>query len=301
MRPASKYMSDTTSKTIWSSFSINLKSTRTKDNYYSTLCMICDFTKCDFLDITRSQAQNYFDSLLEPRGDKKRLSLTTVQSRLSMLSSIATYIEENKKNFNLDNSFSNIYLYINLPELSDYLKPDNIPTIKELNSILKASSSDPMMYLIFALVIKCGFTASEVCKIKQSHVVEDKAGRFCVEIHEKNKTRYVKLSEDLVKIFLDYPKPSGEYLFYNARGLNLKVRNLELYVRKYVSLAGVSKNYTLQDIRNAAICYLKASGVDDISVSKYVGVEGRWMYRYDYVLEELNFQAVDMSKIRILK
>lgn len=300
MRSASIYMSNLIRNTIWPSFSVNLKSKRAKDNYFSVMCMICDYTKRDFLDITHAQAQKYFDSLLVFNTNKKRLALSTIQSRLSMLCSMAAHIEDNRELFNIDDFYTNIYIHINIPETSDYLKPDDIPSLDELNAILDASSDDPMMYLIFAMVIKCGLAAGEICKIKKEHIVEDKKGRFCVEIHEKTKTRYVKLPEDVVSIFLDYMKPSGDYLFYNKKGLNLKVRNLEAYVRKYVSEAGVLKKYTIQDVRNAAICYLKASGADDMAVAEYVGVEGRWMYRYDKVLEELDMQAVDFSRIRII-
>lgn len=297
----SKYLSDTIKEYIWPTFSMGLKTKRARDNYYSVLCMICNYTKRDFLDITYTQAQEYFDYLLISNNKKKRLALSTVQSRLSMLNSFAKYIVENKKNLNIDRPYTNIYMYINIPEYDNYIKPDDIPSIEELNKLLEVSSDNNMMYLIFALVIKCAFSTSEICKMKESHIVEDLSGRFCVEINEYNKIRRVKLPDDIVGIIKDYMKykPAGEYLFYNKKGLNLKVRNLESYCKKYMKMAELKKAYTLQDIRNAAICYMKSSGASDDSIAKYIGVDGRWMYRYDCVLEELDLQAVDYSKIII--
>lgn len=302
MRKPSVYLSDQFLLHIWPEYSLKLMNKRTRENYFSIVCMICDYTKTDFLELTHVQARSYFDSLLAHQPGKRRVALSTISSRLSALRSVSTYIVENKDRYNIDENYTNVFLYIDLPENSEYLDKEDIPTIKELDKLLIAASDNPMMYLIFALVIRCGFTAGEVCKMKVSQICEDAANRFSVVFHEKNRTRYVKIPDDVVPILMNYKKfipNTSEYMFYNKRGYVLKVRNLETLVNKYVSKAGLS-NYTIQDIRNAAICYMRASGADELSVADYVGVEARWMYRYDYVIQELDMQPVDLTKIRII-
>jgi site-specific recombinase XerD len=305
MREASIYMSELFVNKIWPDFSKDkLKNKRAHQNYYSIVCMLCDNAKSDFLDLSPALAQSYFDSLTTQKPKKRRIALSTIQSRLSAMRSISSYILENREKYDISTSYTNVFLFIDIPPLDENVKREDIPTVKELNDILISSSEDAMMFLIFSMVIRCGFAASEICKMKVSQICEDAANNFSVTFHEKNRTRYVKLPEDVVMVLLDYRrfiKVSQEYMFYNKKGHVLKVRNLETLVRKYVSLAGVSKYYTIQDIRNAAVCYMKASGADDISIANFIGIEARWMYRYDYVVKELDMQPVDLVKLRILK
>lgn len=304
MRRSSNYMSALFKDIIWPEFSKKLTNERAQDNYYSIVCMLCDYTQTDFLEISYAQAKAYFDSLFVPKPNRKRIALSTIQSRLSALRSISSFISENKETYGIPDAYGNVFFYVDIPVLDENVKKEDIPTVKELGTILLAASEDPMMFLIFSMVIRCGFAASEICKMKVSQICEDAANRFSVAFHEKTRTRYVKLPNDVVTVLMDYRKylkVKQEFMFYNKKGHVLKVRNLESLVRKYVSKGLVSKDYTIQDIRNAAVCHMKASGADDVSTADYIGVEARWMYRYDDVIKELDMQPVDLVKLRIVK
>lgn len=298
IRVQSVFMSDLFVNAIWPQFSMKLKNKRTVENYFSIYCMICDKAGCDFLDLNHAQVQDYFDSLRD-----EGLSKTTILSRLSAMRSISDFIISKKTTFGLPEDYHNVFYHIRVDFPDEMIKRTDIPSMQELNDILLAADGDMLMKLIFSMVIRCGFTASEVCKMKVSQIREDADGRFCVVFQERDKIRYVKLPEDVVDILMMYKKQlplSAEYMFYNKKNFVLKVRNLETLVRKYVRKAGISKDYTIQDIRNGALCYMKAFGAKDADIADYVGIEERWMYRYDKVVDELNLQPVDLVKIRII-
>lgn len=305
MRSPSQYMSDFFINDIWPVYASRLTNKRTKENYFNIVCAFCDYIENDFLDVTVSQAKDYFDSIQKYIPNKKKISNNTIQCRLSTLRSLSSFIVENKDKLKIPDEYINVFLYIDVPEVDEYIRKEDIPSIKELNKLLQVVSDDNnlMMHLILAMVIRCAFTASEICKMRVSQIIEDSDNRIAVVFKEKDKERFVKLPEDVVTLLLNYRKQiplSADHMFYNKKNFVLKVRNLESLVRKYVKMAGLSKEFTIQDIRKAAVCYMKASGADDVSISKMIGVEGRWMYRYDRVIEELDLQPVDLAKIRII-
>lgn len=304
MKKSSTYLSDKFNTFIWPAFKNKLKNNHSKENYYSIICMICEDAKKDFLELEYKYVKSYFDSLTDATKIKqKKLSEKTIQSKLSALRSVASYIEKNKELYEVPN-YDNVFRFIENPKNNDvYFKKEDIPSQNELLKLLTISTDNMMAHLIFAMVIKCGFTASEICDMKLSQIYEDAAGRFCVKFTEKDGTRYVKLPEDVVLILLEYKKTipdSSIYLFYNKWKKKLQIRSLETLVNKYVKEADLTKNYTIKDLRNAAINMMLKAGADQTSVASYVGVDGRWLYRFDNVVKELDSQPVDKVKFKIL-
>lgn len=290
---------------IWNDFQNKLKTDRAKDNYFSTLCMICNFASKDFLDLTYSDADKYFRMLQEPKSKSKRVKLSTVQGRLSALRSVSSYIKEFESRYDLGEVYENFFFYIKLPEQDVFLKKEDVPTINEVDRLLIAADNNLMMFLIISMVFRCGFTASEICKMTISQLISDPAENYGVEFRERGGTRIVKLPHDVVTILKKYLQtlPVGlnksEFLFHNKRGTKLTVRNLDLYVSELVKEAGLSKPFTIKDIRHATIVHMRKANAKDEDIANCLGLDTRWIFRYDQVVEELKYQPMDLVKIRI--
>lgn len=300
MKQPSPYMSELTINHIFKDFAVQLKNERTKVNYFSIICYICDYAKTDLIQLSVNQAQEYFNSLLHGTG--KRLSIKTIHSRLYALRSIYSFLIEHKNDYELPYSFHNIFDKVNIPEMNPSIKSEDIPSMEEMDRLLEVTKNDFMMYLILSLVFRCSLSASEVCNLKMKQLGKDRRERNFIVFHDKKKERYVKLPEDIMSLLNGYLatlSDQKEYLFYNKRDNVLKVRNLESLMKKYVIAAKLSKEFTIQDIRNASIAYMLASGAETQDVAKYAGVDVQWMYRYNDVITELDLQPVDLVNIQI--
>ena len=98
MRPASIYFSSTFLNIIWKKFQQDLKSDGAKSDYFMLCCDICDFAKKDFLQLTETDAQGYFDKLLLLQMENK-LSLDTINVKFYRLHSISKFISIHQSPF----------------------------------------------------------------------------------------------------------------------------------------------------------------------------------------------------------
>ena len=91
----------------------------------------------------------------------------------------------------------------------------------------------------------------------------------------------------------------SEYLFSNKKGNQLRIRDLERLYKKYV-LDNMDQQYTLQDLRNAAVVYMLKGGASSGMVADYINIDYGWMHRYNTAVSKLELAAVDFSNIRIV-
>lgn len=286
---------------FWNIFSRSLKNQRTRENYFSSVCLLCEYTKCDFLSLTSYQVQAYFDELTAKSRKEHKPTYKTICSKLAMFHSISEYACTQKDQLNIPVDYKNIFLPIRIPEISEVLSVGDVPTVKEVDKVLIACEKDTMLFCIVTLAFRCGLTASEICSLKPNQFFEDANKNHGIEFHRGKTIRRIKVPEDVMAIITPYVEkcPAGmDYLFYNKRGLPLKVRNLESYFSKALMKAGIPP-LTIQDIRNSSVVYMLRYGADPEKTAEYFGVESRWMYRYAKVVEELSVSPIDLIHIKI--
>lgn len=272
---------------------------RTQRDYLTNICLICDFLKKDFLDISYMDAQFYFDHLSQSR----RLKVSSLNVKLASLRSISSYILKNIELFNVDVSFTNVFSKVNITPTDNYIKKESIPTQSELKLILDSVSSNDMLFLIVSLIIKSSLTVSQVCNLKPSQIVLDGADRGCIIFSNGKKTRFVKIPSDVMDLLVSYANTNGvnDYLFYNKHMRPLRPRTLETLFQSHISQSELQKDFTLQDIRNASIAYMLKGGASQSAVADYIGVSGRWMFRFNQVIDELSDAPCDYVNFNIRK
>lgn len=298
MSERSSYLTDDFISRIWAGYAVTLKSKRTKANYLSYLCCICNFAKSSFSDITEEMARAYFS---ERWNAVPRPSTKTMHTWLSCYRSIGRYMMENR---NL------------LPELQDYVSPfetfyldgysddinvDDLPTNAELERILETArlqNDEGQMYLMLLFAAKCAMTAGEIRSLKPAHIQCDAADRGFVVFKDKKRihNRIVKIPDIIMQYLSEHADTfSGrESLFLNTKGTPLSERSMQKYVRDLMEKADVRKPYTLQDLRNLSIAKMLYYGASEAETAEYVGIEQGWMYRYSRILSELDRAPCDL-------
>lgn len=308
-------MTDEFLYSIWTFFEANL-SKRTRKNYFQVVKNYVNVTNISPENLTNEAALKYFNYLTN-KVKNNELSYNTAAMRLSVMRKLCDYIKY-KKDLEKE-PYINYFKEYAIPEKDKTLKEEDIPTDKELDNLLLLASevNDSLFYIVLSLVIKCGLRTSEICQLTNKSIYLDKDNTICLKIDKQKKVgRLIKLPKDVdflfknylqghnIKQYSDLQEDDVQYIFMNKRNTNLKVRDaerlLKKYIRKGVDDKRISKEYTLQDIRHSAIKYMLLGGAGQDSVADYCGITERWMTRYNRVVNESSsLLAADLSVITI--
>lgn len=293
------YFSDKLKKQILPLYIESFHSQKVKNNCCAFVSDICDYCKCDFLELDTLQAQSFFNHLFFPGTEKKRPALSTVRLKYATMHAFSNYVIRNAAIFQIVYN-NNPFDLVQLQTAEPYIEPDKIPSPKEINEILHQAEGNPSLYAALTLIIKCGFTVGELTRLRQDSFILDDNDQAAVVFSYRSRQRYIKIPEDVLAV-LDYYWNEQvfhtEYLFENKHGKPLRVRDME---RLYRSCMGEQFRFTLSDLRNGCIALLSASGAPAKKLGDYVGIKQyHWLRRYDKVIPELSLAACDYSNLSI--
>ena len=275
---------------IWIYFQTNL-SPRTRKEYWNVVRDFDRLTGHDPLKLTRKEALNYYNTLIE-KVNAGRLSYNTAVMRLSVMKSVCTFIETYTVNHG--RRYVNYFESMSLPEQDKILPKDAVPDAKEIDNLLSAAleSNDNKAFLIFSFVIKMGLTNQEICSLNKEFICRDKEGHLCFNMPPKNHvSRFLIIPDDLgtlLDTYIEAENIQSGAIFLNLRKNRIKMRDTERllasYTEKLVKARKLRKHYTMQTLRHAAISYMLIGGASKDEVAAYTGVTGKWMNRYDRII-----------------
>ena len=286
----SVYMSDET-KGLLRDYLGTMKNPRTKEEYAANINLICNATGKDFVIISKDSAVSFFGELKGKVADGK-LSRKTYGTRLSTCRSFASYIETQR-----GGEYKNPFLEITFPPVENEITEDSIPTLEELDRVMSAAKESGVMdYLIFALATRMCLSSTAIVRLTRDCYREESGKSFLVILPAgatKNnhdvEARYVRMPSDVAEIFKKYlgelkVSDDAGHIFFNEHNRPLRLRNLDARVKKVVSSAGLSKPYTMKDLRNRGILDMVAGAGDDAgteeNVREYLGVQPARMADY---------------------
>lgn len=277
---------------IWIYFQTNL-SQRTRKEYWNVVRDFDRLTGHDPLKLTRKEALNYYNTLIE-KVNAGRLSYNTAVMRLSVMKSVCTFIETYTVNHG--RRYVNYFESMSLPEQDKILPKDAVPDAKEIDNLLSAAleNNDNKAFLIFSLVIKMGLTNQEICSLNREFICRDKEGHLCINMPPKNHvSRFLIIPDDLgtlLDTYIEAENIQSGAIFLNLRKNRIKMRDTERllasYTEKLVKARKLRKHYTMQTLRHAAISYMLIGGASKDEVAAYTGVTGKWMNRYDKIIAD---------------
>lgn len=277
---------------IWIYFQTNL-SPRTRKEYWNVVRDFDRLTGHDPLKLTRKEALNYYNTLIE-KVNASRLSYNTAVMRLSVMKSVCTFIETYTVNHG--RRYVNYFESMSLPEQDKILPKDAVPDAKEIDNLLSAAleNNDNKAFLIFSFVIKMGLTNQEICSLNREFICRDKEGHLCFNMPPKNHvSRFLIIPDDLGKLldtYIEAENIQSGAIFLNLRKNRIKMRDTERllasYTEELVKARKLRKHYTMQTLRHAAISYMLIGGASKDEVAAYTGVTGKWMNRYDKIIAD---------------
>lgn len=277
---------------IWIYFQTNL-SPRTRKEYWNVVRDFDRLTGHDPLKLTRKEALNYYNTLIE-KVNANKLSYNTAVMRLSVMKSVCTFIETYTVNHG--RRYVNYFESMSLPEQDKILPKDAVPDTKEIDNLLSAAleNNDNKAFLIFSLVIKMGLTNQEICSLNKEFICRDKEGHLCINMPPKNHvSRFLIIPDDLgtlLDTYIEAENIQSGAIFLNLRKNRIKMRDTERllasYTEKLVKARKLRKHYTMQTLRHAAISYMLIGGASKDEVAAYTGVTGKWMNRYDKIIAD---------------
>ncbi|ERI92937.1 site-specific tyrosine recombinase XerC [Clostridiales bacterium oral taxon 876 str. F0540] len=146
-----------------------------------------------------------------------------------------------------------------------------------INNDSKHSSRD---FCIITLFLNCGLRLSELCSIDISKI----KGDTLTIVGKGNKERTVYLNEACIsaiseymkeRMLIDIPLEQKDALFISERKRRINKRTVELIVKKYISLSGLTNlKYTPHKLRHtAATLMYKYGNVDIRSLQMILGHE----------------------------
>ncbi|MGN0317699.1 MAG: tyrosine-type recombinase/integrase [Lachnospira sp.] len=304
---------------IWIYFQSNLTE-KTMSEYWKIMRDYDRIVGKDLLSLTNKDAKKYYDSLIE-RINSGKLQYSTASMRLSVVRSVSEFICKYDERHGI--KYENFFKEFSLPEPDKTLKQEDIPTLKEIDNIYRIikANHDTTALLIVSLGIKCGLTSKEISMIKRTHVFEESKNNLCLRIEDStranakstrsNTVRIIKLPKDVSKVMDTFLSSDDKlydtnqsYIFINRHGTNMKVRDIERLIKKYMDIAlekrKISKTFTMQDLRHAAFAYMLIGGAGKEKVAYYGGISTKWMSRYDKLVSSATIdQAIEYSIINI--
>lgn len=291
-------------KTIWPAFCQKLKTDDSRNNYKYILDDFMRFTGMSFELCDASQAKAYDEYLvkLEVSEGETRIKHSTHVARISCLRSIADFIL--KCNFvpGYDNPFNHIVV----KGVEQTIEYQDMPTIEDMEILFQASKNTPMDFLIFLLAGKCGLSTSQICSLKMTDLTMNEDNKLSGLTIRKGKYSHVILLPDDVlsalHTYLNTKEPS-ESLFVNKRHNPLSERDLQRMLKKYLSSLGdrlYKKNFTISELRHAAVKYMKIGGATDSEIADYTGIATPNMYqRYNKISSDEMDRAVTYSVLSV--
>lgn len=275
MRKPSQFLSDYFKDDILKDFFQTVGNQRTRAEYFSYICILCDYAEKDFLELDSTDVSRFFQYMYT-RYHNGTLARKTMNVRLSCYNSVARFIYDNYPSLDYINPFRNQQRFT----VSDDVATCNVPSLAEMDKIMSAAHNDEMYYLILALAGRAALTATAIKSIRIGNIVETDSGTLGIifpakdDFHEPDIAVLPTDVSQLLRVYLSHYEYEDErsYLFYNKYKNPLSLRNIDKAVKKYVLKSGVSPEYTLKDIRSRAIVELSRANVPDSVIADYTGL-----------------------------
>ncbi|WP_027431527.1 tyrosine-type recombinase/integrase [Lachnospira multipara] len=277
---------------IWIYFETNLKA-RTRKEYYN---VVTHFTKCvghDPYYLTLEDTKTFYEDLLN-KINKEKLSYSTAVMRYSVMRSICDFIENYK--INHGEEYTNYFKEFSLPEQDKTIKEEDLPSLKDIDLVLNKciECNDYRAFTIFSLCLKLGLTNTEVCHLTMENVLLVDEEHLALSLNNNKRIRRIlELDTDLSKILdkylSDYEIAHGP-LFYNNRNNQIKMRDTERLLQKYIDMVNTPKEriapFTMQSLRHIAMIMLLKGNVSKENVAKFGGITTKWMNRYERIVNK---------------
>ncbi|MEE0218300.1 MAG: site-specific integrase [Lachnospira sp.] len=257
---------------VWTAFAETLKP-NTAAKYRITFDEFSRFTGKTFPECTDADVLAY-EKYLNSMENNHKITHSTHYTKISVLRSLANFVEKCGFYDNYKNPFSMALVERNSLEIDNY----TIPQLEDLEILLRAAKDNIRDYLIFVLVMKCALNTRQICMLTVDDILNYNDHLVLSVFYARNNNKHhISLPQDVENILIKYLEnfQSEGSLFLNSRKKPLKERDLQRLLKKYIMQVKDSlykKDFTIAEMRHAGIIYMMAGGADSADISSYVGL-----------------------------
>lgn len=279
-------------------YSEKIQEERTKQQYTYVFNALCDYAKCDFLDITQETIKTYFNG--------KSSVMKSTDYNLSVLRAVARYMDENADILEIQEGYLNLFSVINVifPDLQ--FRMEDLPELDSIDKVLAyfKSEGDMTGFLSCSIVLRSTLTTNELVSLRRDMLLQDADGNFEIRLKvTEHAYRFVKLSEDVVELIDRYSMQRTDnqpYFFLNKKGKAVSTRALQNRLHEACTACGV-RPFTYNDLRILSQALMIKDGAPLEKIAEHINVKNMsWFFRYDRVVESLKESPVDYTHLKIV-
>lgn len=253
--------------------------------------------------ITRNDAESFYDSCISDihNGTYKPLYIKTI---MHSLKAFYKYINELPEDNSVETAFpcrrhGNPFgdIMINIPDKLEYREED-FPSMENIDTLLSLCPTESLKTAV-CLALKMCLSVSEISGLKKDQIIlnNDKMYlRFSSVTELGEYPRYLLVPDDLrpmLSKLCSSTDASYEYLLISKRHTPCAVRTLEHALNKIVTENSLGSSLTFSSLRNMGIRILLNNGAHPEEVADYLGIQGKWLSRFETVPLHL---VKDMNK-----
>ena len=279
-------------------YSEKIQEERTKQQYTYVFNALCDYAKCDFLDITQETIKAYFNG--------KSSVMKSTDYNLSVLRAVARYMDENADILEIQEGYLNLFSVIDVifPDLQ--FRMEDLPELDSIDKVLAyfKSEGDMTGFLSCSMVLRSTLTTNELVSLRRDMLLQDADGNFGIRLKmTEHAYRFVKLPEDIVELINRYSMQrtdSQPYFFLNKKGKAASARALQNRLHEACTACGV-RPFTYNDLRILSQALMIKDGAPLEKIAEHINVKNMsWFFRYDRVVESLKESPVDYTHLKIV-
>ena len=277
------------------------KKHNTKLQYLYAIAALCNYSKCDFLELTSEQVQEFFHNF------EKNADISTVKYNLRIYRAVARFIDANAKDYQISPVYTAYFTTLILPETEVEFDPSEFPSFEEIDYVLQyvKAKNEMSLFIAMSLALRCGMTIHEITGLKREMFFQDAKGNYGIRMKVSNTSdRFVKVPEDVANLIIQYVSSrftDMSDLLLNKQNRPVSIRSLQNWLRS-ACLACEIKPFTLNQLRVLSVSHMLKSGAPEKKVAEYINVKGTaWFFRYNRIVKELEDSAVDYTHIKIIE
>lgn len=294
----SPYLSPKFISILMKYYSEKIREERTKQQYTYVFNALCDYAKCDFLDITQETIKAYFNG--------KSSVMKSTDYNLSVLRAVARYMDENADILEIQEGYLNLFCVIDVIFPDMQFSMEDLPELASIDKVLAyfKSEGDMTGFLSCSMVLRSTLTTNELVSLRRDMLLQDANGNFGIRLKmTEHAYRFVKLPEDIVELIDRYSlqrTDSQPYFFLNKKGKAASARALQNRLHEACTACGV-KPFTYNDLRTLSQALMIKDGAPLDKIAEHINVKNlSWFFRYDRVVESLKESPVDYTHLKVV-
>ncbi len=296
----SPYISERFLKILHQYCSEKVTTKRVEQQYTYVFNAVCNYAKCDYLDISKKQICDYLSSIA------KDTAIKSTNYDLSVLRTVSRYLDENAAEFTIEPRYLSLFSSIDVSFPDMQFRIEDLPDFESIDKVLSyfKQESDMVGFLSCSMVLRTTLTTNELVTLERNMFLQDANGNYGIRMKLTDHAyRFIKLPDDIVELINQYTQQRMDNqasFFLNKKGKAVSSRALQNRLRE-ACLACEVKPFTYNDLRILSQALMLKEGAPLGKLAEHINVKNMsWFFRYNRVIESLDDSPVDYSHLKIV-